>query len=176
MINQLDTPKTILAQYADGPAQLESALAGLTESDLNLSLAVDSWSIRQIVHHVVDGDDLWKTCIKTALGNSDALFSLQWYTVKPQMEWSENWAYANRGLESSLALFCANRRHIVDLLEHIPGACEKSIRFDRPGEEEMRITIFDVLELHVRHILDHIKDIQAIRKAHHILETATSPT
>jgi hypothetical protein len=162
----MNTSKTIIAQYADGPALLDSALAGLAETDLDLALNADSWSIRQIVHHIVDGDDIWKTCIKTALGNSDALFSLQWYTAKPQMEWSESWAYARRDLDSSLALFRANRRHIVNLLEHIPGACEKSVRLQRPERPETRITVFDVLELHVQHLADHITDIRAILQVH----------
>jgi len=114
MATQAKLSTTILAQYAEGPALLESALAGLTESDLDLALSVDSWSIRQIVHHIADGDDIWKTCIKAALGNSDGLFTLQWYWDKPQMVWSENWTYASRGIESSLALLCANRRHIME--------------------------------------------------------------
>ena len=167
MVNQIDTPKTIIAQYVDGPTLLDAAIAGLSESDLNLALSDDSWSIRQIVHHIVDGDDIWKTSIKAALGNSDALFSLQWYTAKPQMEWSDDWAYS-RSLASSLALYCANRRHIVDLIEHIPGACEKSALLQRPGKEDIRITVFDVVELHVQHLTDHIKDIEAIRHAHNI--------
>lgn len=168
MLNQLDTSKTMLTQYAYGPSLLDSALAGLSESDLDLALNADSWSIRQIVHHIVDGDDLWKICIKTALGNSEALFSLRWYTVKSQMEWSENWAYTRRSIEPSLAMFHANRRHIVDLLEHIPGACEKSIRFQPSTTPEMCITILDVIELHIRHLSEHIETIQAIRKAHGI--------
>jgi len=167
MINQIDTTKTVLNHYEDGPAQLESALAGLSESDLDFALSDDSWSIRQIVHHIVDGDDIWKTCIKAALGNSDALFNLQWYTAKPQMEWSESWAYS-RSLESSLALYRANRRHIVDLIEHIPGACEKSALLQRPGKADIRITVFDVVELHVQHLADHIKDIRTIRQAHNV--------
>ena len=167
MIKQSDTTQQILAQYADGPALLDSAIAGLSESDLNLALSDASWSIRQIVHHIVDGDDIWKTCIKAALGNSDALFSLQWYTTKPQMEWAESWAYS-RSLESSLVLYRANRHHIVDLIEHIPGACEKSALLQRPGKEDIRITVFDVIELHVQHLADHIKDIEAIRHAHNI--------
>lgn len=165
MLDQTDT-QTLLAQYANGPSLLDSALAGLCETDLDLALSADSWTIRQIVHHIVDGDDIWKTCIKTALGNGDALFSLKWYTVKSQMEWSESWAYPRRGLASSLALYRANRRHIVDLLEHIPGACEKSVRLERPGREEIRITVFDVVELHVDHLAEHIESIQAIRKVH----------
>lgn len=162
MNNQIDTHETILRQYAEGPALLDSALSGLSEADLDLALSTVSWSIRQIVHHIVDGDDIWKTCIKAALGNSDASFSLQWYTVKPQMEWSESWAYASRNLELSLALFRANRRHIVDLLEHIPGSCEKTIRFKPSEQPEMCITVFDVVELHVRHLEEHIREIQKI--------------
>jgi hypothetical protein len=165
MLNQTDT-QTVLAQYMDGPSLLDSALAGLREIDLDLALSADSWTIRQIVHHIVDGDDLWKTCIKTALGSNEALFSLQWYTVRSQMEWAESWAYSQRGLDSSLALYRANRGHIVELLEHIPGAWEKSVRFERPGREEIRITIFDVVELHVDHLAEHIESIQAIRQAH----------
>jgi len=166
VLNQANTHEEILKQYADGPSLLDSALAGLTESNLDLALNADSWTIREIVHHIVDGDDLWKTCIKTALGNSEALFSLQWYTVKPQMEWSENWAYSLRTLESSLALYRANRRHIVDLLEHVPNACKKTIRFQPSEKPEMCITILDVIELHVHHLIEHIESIQAIRQAH----------
>jgi hypothetical protein len=92
MINRIETPDPILTQYAKEPALLESAPAGITESDLDLSLTADSWSIRQIVHHL----DIWKICIKAALGNPDGLFTLQLYWDKPQMEWSENWKYASR--------------------------------------------------------------------------------
>ena len=168
MSTQINTYEAIIKQYADGPSLLDSTLTGLSETDLDLALSADSWSIRQIVHHIVDGDDLWKTCIKIALGNSEALFSLQWLTIRTQMEWSECWAYSRRGLESSLALYRANRRHIVDLLEHIPNACEKTIRFQPFTKPEMCITVMDVIELHVNHLAEHIESIQAIRKAYRV--------
>lgn len=166
LLDQANSIVEILKQYADGPSLLDSALAGLFESNLDLALGADSWTIRQIVHHIADGDDLWKTCIKIALGNSEALFSLQWYTVKTQMEWSESWAYSHRRLESSLALYRANRRHIVDLLEHVPNGCEKTIRFKPSERPEMCITILDVIELHMDHLAEHIETIKAIRQAH----------
>ena len=115
MTEQALNPSATLALYADGPAQLEAVLMGLTESDLDLARTSDSWTIRQIVHHLADGDDLWKTCIKAALGNSEGSFSLQWYWDKPQTEWAENWKYANRSIEPSLALLRANRHNIVEL-------------------------------------------------------------
>lgn len=168
MINRIETPDPILTQYAEGPALLKSALAGLTESGLDLSLTADSWSIRQIVHHLTDGDDIWKICIKAALGNPDGLFTLQWYWDKPQMEWSENWKYASRDIKSSLALLCANRRHIVELVKQIPNAWERSIRLKPPSGPEEHITVGGVLEMQARHIVNHIKDIRAIRQVYKV--------
>ena len=84
--------------------------------------------IRQLVHHVVDGDDIWKLCIKAALGNSEGVFSLQWYWEVEQDTWVERWDYAGRAIEPSLALFRANRRHIVHLMERNPDGWERHVR------------------------------------------------
>lgn len=158
--------ETLLSHYADGPARLEAALTSLTESELDLSLGENAWSIRQIVHHLADGDDLWKACIKAAPGNRDGLFTLQWYWDRPQMEWSESWSSASRSVESSLTLLDANRHHIVELLEHVPDALEKSIQLQPPHGTEVRITVREVIEMQVRHMTGHTQDIQAIRLAH----------
>jgi hypothetical protein len=166
MTEPANDPAATLALYAGGPARLEAALAGLAASDLDLALDRDSWTIRQIVHHLADGDDLWKTCIKAALGNPEGLFSLHWYWDKPQTAWAENWRYAGRGIGSSLALLAANRRHIVELVQQTPGAWEKSIRLKWPEGEEERITVGEVLRSQANHVAGHIDDIQRIRQAH----------
>jgi hypothetical protein len=159
-------PNETLALYADGPAKLEAILNGLTESDLDLARTPDTWTIRQITHHIVDGDDIWKTCIKAALGNSDGVFSLQWYWDKPQMEWAENWIYSNRPIGTSLALFRANRLHILELIQHTPNVWEKSVRIKTPRNEESRITIGEVLEIQAPHVVEHVADIRTILRAH----------
>jgi len=166
MTNQIDTFETALARYADGPTLLDSALAGLTESDLDLALSTDSWTIRQIVHHIADGDDIWKICIKAALGNSDGLFTLQWYWDKPQMEWSANWNYASRGIELSLALLHANRQHTVELVKQSAEAWKKSIWLKPPKGRKERITVAWIIEMQAGHVVDHIKDIRAILQTH----------
>lgn len=166
MKKQANTSTAILAQYADGPAQLEAALIGLTESALDLAQAPDTWTIRQIVHHIADGDDIWKICIKAALGNSEGLFSLQWYWEKPQTEWAQEWRYASRRIEPSLALLCANRRHIVELVQQAPDVCQKSIWLKRPRRRKVRITVADVLEIQAGHVVEHINEIRTIRQTY----------
>ena len=168
MPKQTHDPDTVLARYADGPAQLEAAIAGLAETDLDLAQSADTWTIRQLVHHVVDGDDIWKVCIKAALGNSGGVFSLQWYWDKPQDTWVETWRYAERAIEPSLTLFRLNRRHVVDLLQQIPEVWERHIRVRWPNGSEEPVTVRDVVEMQANHTLGHIDDIRLIRQTHGI--------
>jgi hypothetical protein len=69
----------ILASDAAGPERLEAAIAGLWAADLDLALSSDSWSIRQIVHHLANGDDIWKGFARQATGNPAGEFTLAWY-------------------------------------------------------------------------------------------------
>ena len=168
MIEQKRDAEALLARYADGPDQLEASLAGLSEADLGLALTADSWTIRQIVHHIVDGDDLWKACIKAALGNSRELFSFRWYWDKPQDEWAERWHYAGRAIEPSLALFRTCRRHIVQLLQQIPDPWERYALITLPDGEERPTSVGYAVEIQVDHVTAHINDIRMIRQAHNV--------
>jgi hypothetical protein len=163
MEDQKSTLDERLAAYVGGPGQLRVALAGLTDAELDVALAADTWTIRQIVHHIVDGDDLWKTCIKAALGNPEGIFGLQWYWDRPQVAWAERWGYAARAIEPSLALFEANRRHIEQLLRGSPDAWERSITVRWPDGQAQVVTAGWVVEMQTRHVTGHIADILEIR-------------
>ena len=162
--NENLSPQEWLRRYAAGPDELEATLAGLAPADLDKALDDASWSIRQIIHHLADGDDLWKTCIKAAVGESSELFSYGWYWGIPQDSWAERWAYADRSIEQSLALFRANRRHIVQLLNHVPDSWERCTTITLPDGETRQTSVGYVLRMQVNHLVGHIEDIQAIRE------------
>ena len=130
MSEQLSMQNETIAHYADGPKRLEAAITGLSATSLDVALSNDSWTIRQIVHHLADGDDIWKVFIKQAIGNPGGEFVLEWYWQVPQEEWAERWAYWERAIEPSLALYRASRCHIVQLLEHTPGYGRRACGFD----------------------------------------------
>lgn len=158
-----DDQDSVLARYMEGPALLEGALAGIQDTELNAPPSQKGWTIRQIVHHVVDGDDLWKTCIKIALGNEKAEFSLGWYWVQPQEIWAKIWAYENRSLDASLALLKANRNHIHQLLEQVPDGWHRSVGFRKHSGETERMPVGAVIEIQADHVEHHVKQIRAIR-------------
>ena len=158
-----DKEKT-LELFKQGPCILENALAGLSDSELDYTPLNGGWTIRQIIHHIADGDDLWKTYIKIALGNEQAEFSLQWYSVLPQTEWAKRWNYEKRSIDVSLALFKANRDHILQLLEHASDGWTKSAQFrDTKGEIEI-VPVGFVIQMQADHVVHHVKRITEIRE------------
>lgn len=163
-MNLPDDRDSVLARYMEGPALLEHALTGLQDADLDTPPSQGGWTIRQVVHHVVDGDDLWKTCIKVALGNEQAEFTLGWYWALPQEDWANRWAYAHRSPDMSLALLKANRNHVLQLLEAVPDGWYRSIVFRKSNGETERLPVGAVVEMQADHVVHHVNRILAIRR------------
>ena len=168
MDKQLSDRNAIISSYAGGPDLLDTAIAGLNTADLDIAESDGRWTIRQIVHHVVDGDDIWKSFIKQAIGNPGSRFELQWYWELPQDEWVERWGYKSRAIEPSLALFRANREHIVQLLQEIPAAWEQTLLILWPKGDEQEVSVAWVVEMQAQHVLGHVEDIRRALKAHRI--------
>jgi hypothetical protein len=167
MSAQLIGTDELIANYGSCPDQLEAALIGLSEINLDLRQSDEGWTIRETIHHIADGDDLWKLFIKRAIGNPKGEYSFDWYWQVPQDEWARSWHYQERAIEPSLAMFRANRGHIVQLLRHTPGALEKSLRVRWPtelGEQEVKVRL--IIEGQTQHALAHIAEIREIREIH----------
>ena len=163
-MNPADSQISITARFANGPAQLEQALTGLQNADLDALPAQGGWTIRQIVHHIADGDDLWKVGIKAALGNEQGEFTLEWYWVVPQDTWADRWAYAVRPIDVSLALLRATRAHITELLAHVPDGWSRSIAVREPTGETTRLTVGAVVQMQADHLQHHLRRIVALRQ------------
>jgi hypothetical protein len=152
----------ILAQYVAGPDDLERALEGLDESGLDVAREPGKWTIRQIVHHVVDGDDIWKACLKAALGNPGCVYHLDWYDQEP---WVERLDYAGRAIAPSLALFRANRRHAAGLLRHLPDAWGRSVIVTWGHiPNGRRLTVGNMICTQTIHVPWHIDQIRATQQ------------
>jgi DinB superfamily len=158
----------ILGEFASGPGLAGGAVEGLSEAQLDLKLDPGSWSIRQLVHHIADGDYLWKEFLLRAMGEPEREFILEWYWCLPQDDWVKRWSYAERDIRTSLELFQANRQHTVELLKQVPGLWEKCLLIpSRQGGQE-RVSVGEVVEMQARHVVGHVEDIQKIKEANGI--------
>ncbi|HSD85096.1 MAG TPA: DinB family protein, partial [Anaerolineae bacterium] len=144
------------------PQRLVEVVADLDETTLDRSLRPDTWTIRQIVHHIVDGDDLWSVAIKAAIGNPAGIFTLQWYWDVPQTTWAERWHYTDREVQPSLDLFRANRQHMVQLLTAVPEVWDRTVTIRWAGHDDEPVSVAWMIGSQARHALEHIKEIEAI--------------
>jgi len=158
----------ILQNHADCLDLLTAAIDGLEGSELDISRKPDEWTIREIVHHITDGDYIWKICILMALGENERPFHLKWYWETDQVRWSHLWEYSSREIETSLALLTANRNHVIELLRKVPGSLSRTIIIEKPGDEQQEVNIGWVLEMQTNHVEGHVEEVRKIREENSI--------
>jgi uncharacterized damage-inducible protein DinB len=141
---------------------LEHAVIGLLDADLDAKPSEGGWSIRQIVHHIADGDDIWKLCIKMAIGNEQAEFSLGWYWSQTQDTWADRWAYSQRSIGASLSLLKATREHVLQLLASVPEGWNRAVVVRTPQGEIEQVPVGFVVQMQADHVFHHLERIRAI--------------
>jgi hypothetical protein len=151
-----------LSRFQEGPLLLERTVMGLKDCELDFTPSGGGWSIRQIVHHVVDGDDIWKLGIKMSIGNDQAEFSLEWYSLQTQEAWADRWAYGQRSLAPSIVLLKAIREHVVQLLATAPEGWDRAVVLHTPQGESERVSVGFVIQMQTEHLLHHVERIRAI--------------
>ena len=134
-----------------------AALAGLSEADLDRSLAPGAWTMRQIVHHLADGEIVWSVFLRMALGAPGASAQLDWYPGNE--EWAGALNYAGRPIEAAAALFRAQRLYTAHLLEHLGPRWEQCVLV---GGQTMRVV--DIACLLTAHAAEHVAEICRIRE------------
>jgi hypothetical protein len=159
----------LLEKYLKLPARLEAAIEGLDEAQIDLTLGT-GWSIREYVHHTVEGEMMWQIFLRAILGTNGIEFPIQWYFAITQDAWAERWASGKRAVGPTLALFRGSTASLVELLRNMPAeAWEHYGRVTWPGKEkETRLTVRDIVNIHLGHMDQHTADIQAIRKLHQV--------
>jgi hypothetical protein len=158
-----DSDEALLESYLKLPDRLESAIAGLSESQLDLTLDT-GWSIRAYVHHTVEGELLWQMNLRAIVGRDGIEFPFIWYFGLTQDEWADRWLYGKRAIGPALTLFRGSTASLVELLRNSPpNVWNHYGRVTWPGaEKENCFTVRDIVMMHLYHLDQHTADIHAI--------------
>lgn len=147
----------VLDLYRTGPDKLEAALAGLTETDLDLPRAPGKWTIREIVHHIVDADMGTYQVLRLALG-------LPGYEIKSNVfnpdEWNKGIDCTHRPIGPAVALLKAARAWVMEVVEHLPDSLDRYAQWPSGYKAEVR----DLLRQVGNHALHHIDQIEDTRR------------
>jgi uncharacterized damage-inducible protein DinB len=147
--------RELIERYATEAANLRSSIAGLSRDQLNAHPVSGTWSIQQIVIHVMDSDLIAADRMKrvaaedhpTLIGYNETAFAntLFYDQLDPQL---------------ACDIFEKNRQLTSEILRRLPASS-----FDRTGNhnEYGEVTLAKLLKTYVDHLEHHLKFIRQKR-------------
>jgi hypothetical protein len=142
--------------YADGAGKLRQSIQGLTRDDLVAFPVPGTWSIQQIVLHLMDSDLILADRMKRVIAEDNpTLIGFD------ESRFVRSLHYDAQPAEDAAALFELNRRMFGHVLRQLPPEA-----FDRVGTHNERGTLklYDLLTMAVRHLDHHLKFVRDKRE------------
>ena len=147
----------MIRRIAAHPERIRSAIAGLTEEQLDTPYRDGGWTVRQVVHHVVDSHMNSYVRFKTGLTEEKG-------TIRPYDEaaWAELPEAKSAPVALSLPLLEALHARWVVVLR---GFSEDDFRRTLYHPEmDQELTLDTMLELYAWHCVHHEAHITALRE------------
>lgn len=149
--------RALIEEYANGADVPRKALAGLTDADLDAFPVPGTWSIRQVITHLLDSDlvgiDRMKRVI--AMDNPTLL-------AYDQDAFQARLGYQPADLPLVCEIFRLNRRLMADLLRRLPQEA-----FARQGHhnENGPMSLEKLVRVYVNHLNHHMDFLKQKRQA-----------
>jgi hypothetical protein len=145
-----------IRQIAEAPAALRSAVAGLTEEQLDLPYRPGGWTVRQVVHHVPDSHLNAYIRVKWTLSEDHP--AIKAYN---QAAWATLADTRLTPIGVSLDLLEAVHKRLVVLLESLqPEHWARPLTHPENGE----MTIDMLLQMYAWHGRHHVAHITELRR------------
>ena len=145
----------LIDRYRTGTADVEAALAGITDDELDRQPGdADSWTARQVAHHLADSEAMAYIRLRRLLAEAEPLIASY-----DEPEWARRLHY-DRPIPSSLAVLATVRTASLELLERISAA-----EWERAGthSESGPYGVETWLRIYADHAHDHADQIRAAR-------------
>jgi len=155
-LSEADYPRFI-AEIAEAPSALRSAVAGLSRDQLETRYRPGGWTVMQVVHHVPDSHINAYCRFKLALTEDEP-------TIKPydQEKWAELPDSQRVPIDVSLDLLDALHQRWVALLRSMDTAdFNRGLRHPEHGRV---LTLAQMLALYAWHGRHHVGHITSLRK------------
>jgi hypothetical protein len=145
---------TLLDRYRSALTDLDDALAGATDADLDRPQASGAWTARQIVHHLADSESMAYIRLRRLIAEDSPI--IHGYD---EPEWARRLHY-ERPIGASVAVVAAVRGASLELLESLTPA-----EWARAGthSESGSYSVMRWLEIYAGHTHDHADQIRRAR-------------
>ena len=142
----------LIERYRTGYADVEDAVAGLTDADLDHPAPDDGWTARQVVHHLADSEATAYVRLRRLIAEDEPTI-----VGYDEPEYARRLHY-DRPIATSLAVLNAVRAASLELLDALTPA-----DWERRGthSESGPYSVDDWLRIYAAHSHDHANQIRA---------------
>jgi hypothetical protein len=153
-VNQTERT-ALIDRYRTGTADVEAALAGITDEELDRAPAeADSWTARQVAHHLADSEAMAYIRLRRLLAEDEPLIA-----GYDEPEWARRLHY-DRPIASSIAVLGAVRAASLELLGRLD---EPDWRRAGTHSDSGMYGVETWLRIYADHAHDHADQIRAAR-------------
>ncbi|WP_254508712.1 DinB family protein [Anatilimnocola floriformis] len=147
----------LIDQYAAGPSQLRSAVAGMTRDQLIARPISGKWSTLELVAHIADFEPVYVDRMKRIIAQDKPAMA----SGDPDL-FASKLAYHDRDINEELALIDACRVHMTRVLRTLPPEA-----FERVGihSDNGPMTLEKILTNIGNHIPHHLPFLAEKRRA-----------
>ncbi len=148
--------RSAIEKIESGGDRLKASIKGLGEKELRAFPVPGTWSVQQIVIHLVDSDLVITDRIKRIIAEENPILQGVNETL-----WSNNLHYHEQSAEDAVALLTLNRRQIARVLRELPDSA-----FDRTGTHTDRgsMKLSEFVGFYEQHLVHHLKFIHEKRE------------
>ena len=147
----------LIEQYAAGPSQLRSAVAGMTRDQVIARPITGKWSTLELVAHIADFEPVYLDRMKRIIAQHEPAMA----SGDPDL-FASKLAYHDRDINEELALIGACRTHMTRILRTLPPEA-----FERVGihSDNGPMTLAKILTNIGNHIPHHLPFLAEKRRA-----------
>ena len=149
--------RRMITKYREGPAEVDRALEGITERELDFRAGDDEWTPREVVHHLADSEMTSAIRIRRLIAEDEPVI------VGYDQEEFARRLYYGRPIEGSLLALAGARASTADFLDEFQE-CDWE-RFGSHTEFPGPFTVIGWLEYYAEHAHDHADQIRRSRAA-----------
>jgi hypothetical protein len=134
--------------------------AGRSDAELDERPDGSPFTIRELVHHIVEANVVAASIVVAGLGSPGSVYDWSW--MLPFGKWMERMRYDAKPIGPTVALLEALNEYVVAQIEPLPDGLERTVQLrDEPGGELRTMTIADVLMQEWNHAREHVEAIRA---------------
>ncbi len=143
--------------FAAGADECRRAIAGLTPAELNATPIAGTWSIQQVVLHLLDSDLIAGERMKRVVAEDNPLI-----VNYDETRFSQRLAYERMDASVAAEIFALHRRHVAQFLRCLPAEAAS-----RSGvhTERGKLTLGDLVRTYAEHLPHHMKFVAEKRRA-----------